>query len=147
MVDARHGSIGHGGRARRGRGRPRRIAVESAEERTADDHAEERASPPPADDQAPISIETRLGQLETALHDILSELRGGARSTAPTPEVPVQPVEPLADARPEKRIDWVKTLAQCRPPAFTGEVGEDIERWFREMDGLFDHVAIPASER
>ena len=71
--------------------------------------------------------------------------------TAPGPDpvvplVPVAPI-PIAEGRSEGRVDWVKAVGQCRPPFFYGACDDDIEMWFREIEGIFDMVAVPEDVR
>jgi hypothetical protein len=148
MVDSRRGSVGRGGPVRRGRGRPPR--------RTAATEAGAGIQTPEGDGtQVPIQ-QTTLGQLDRAtLLEMLREVLGESQSAAPEIQIPIEqptapeptPDIPVGVARPEKRIDWVKTMGQCRPPHFSGDAGEDIEMWFRQLDGIFNHIDAPVGER
>ena len=70
---------------------------------------------------------------------------GSAPVVQPEPAPGVQ--TPTTEVRGEGHTDWVKAVGQCRPPFFYGARGDDIEMWFREVEGVFDMVAVPEDVR
>jgi hypothetical protein len=43
--------------------------------------------------------------------------------------------------------DWVKRLSQSSPPIFEARPGEDIEQFFRGLEGVFSLIGVPDAER
>ena len=70
---------------------------------------------------------------------------GSAPIAQPAPAPGVQ--TPTTEVRSEGSTDWVKAVGQCRPPFFYGARGDEIEMWFREIEGVFDMVAVPEDVR
>ena len=70
---------------------------------------------------------------------------GSAPVAQPVPAPGVQ--TPTTEVRSEGHTDWVKAVGQCRPPFFYGARDDDIEMWFREIEGVFDMVAGPEDVR
>ena len=129
MVETRGTRGGRRGRAPRGRGRRGgRITSAESEPRipvqedvVVEDRAETPIQQPTPVVQQPIRVD-QAGLLEM--------MRTLAREVAVPPQT-----------------DWVKAVGQCRPPFFYGARDEDIEMWFREIESVFDMVAVPEDVR
>ena len=72
---------------------------------------------------------------------------GSAPIAQPVPAPAPAVQTPTVEVRSEGHVDWVKVVGQCRPPFFYGGRDDDIELWFREIEGVFDMVAVPEDVR
>ena len=158
MVETRGTRGGRRGRAPRGRGRRggRSTSAESEpripvqEEVVVEDRAEIPLQQSTPVVQQPITVD-QAGLLEM-MRALVRELTvppqadsGSAPAAQPAPAPVVQ--TPTAEVRSEGHVDWVKAVGQCRPPFFYGARDDDIEMWFREIEGVFDMVAVPEDVR
>ena len=151
MVDPRGSRGGRGGRPPRGRGRRggrnTPVGPEARIPTPGADGAGDRVEIPI---QQPVLVDPAalMAMVRAAVREIVVPPQadtGSAPVVQPEPAPGVQ--TPITEARSEGHTDWVKAVGQCRPPFFYGARGDDIEMWFREVEGVFDMVAVPEDVR
>ena len=89
-----------------------------------------------------------MEMVRAAVREVVAPHQADAGSAPVATPVPAPDVQtPTIEVRSEGHTDWVKAVGQCRPPFFYGARDEDIEMWFREIEGVFDMVAVPEDVR